>query len=81
MAKLPSPEEAAQEILRIFVLKFKIRAGGGLMAQNLIHLWQQRGMLIEDLNQGLDYAVRKGWIESSQDWDSFKLTEAGYSAA
>jgi hypothetical protein len=78
MAKIPSPEETAREILRVFVSDFNLRPGGGLMAQNLRSEWIKHGQHNEDLSPGMEYAIRKGWMEVSPEGDSYKLTEAGY---
>ena len=81
MATLPTPEETAREILKIFVGHFKCRAGDVLRVNNFLAVWHTRGLASEDFKPGMEYAVTQGWIEVQAGGESFKLTDAGFAAA
>jgi hypothetical protein len=80
-SKLPSPEETAREILKIFVEHFNGRPGRVLRLPNFLAVWHPRGLHHDDFKPGMEYAVSQGWIEVQTSGDSFKLTAAGFHEA
>jgi hypothetical protein len=82
MARMPTPEESARNVLRIFVSHFSGRPGWVLRWINLdAPTYKRRYLHYDDMGPGMEYAVKEGWIEALPDGDSFRLTEAGFAAA
>ena len=76
MATLPTPEENARTVLRIFKT-FGRRPGEVLMPNNLLAIATQEGLRSDDINQGLEYGYEKGWFEAGPN-GSIKLTASGF---
>jgi hypothetical protein len=76
MAKLPTPEKNAKELLSIFVFTINYRPGEVVLKQQLKSMWNGR---IEDLMSGLEYAVENSWIEALA--NGYKLTQTGFDLA
>ena len=82
MARMPTPEESARNVLRIFVGHFSARPGWVLRSINFEAANEKRRYLhYDDMGPGMEYAVKQGWIEALPDGDSFRLTEAGFAEA
>lgn len=81
MATLPTPDQAAREILSIFVAHFQLRPGKVLQINNFHTVWQSRGLQSEDFKLGMEFAAENGWVEVIGDGSSFRLTDAGFAKA
>ena len=68
----------ALKILEIVLSYFKRRPGEVLDLNNIIEVWNERGLDRAYLEPGLHYAEKKGWIEISNNGNSVKLTKMGY---
>lgn len=77
MAKLPTPDENGRLILEIYA-HFNSRPGHVLRANNFVAVAARRRLHMEDIQQGLEYAVSQNWIEETEN-GSLRLTDAGYS--
>lgn len=80
MATVPSPEESARKILKLFVVHFKGRAGHVLRPNNFNSVLHSYNIRESDFNEGMQYAIEREWIESSQG-QSYTLTQAGFDEA
>jgi hypothetical protein len=76
MAATPASEASARKILTLFVKQFSCEPGHVLVPNNLL----KRGLTEEELKKGLEFAIRKDWIEITRG-GQYKLTELGFSAA
>ena len=81
MAKVPSPEETAREILDIFVSRFKLRAGKALRIRDFNAVWHTLELHADDFKPGMEHAAVQGWVEVLPGGELFKLTDAGFTAA
>lgn len=75
MAKVPTPKESANLILQRFKINHR-RAGDMLLTGPLLMVFQQEGFTTEDLQNGLDYASERNWIEI--DNTTVFLTDQGF---
>jgi hypothetical protein len=75
MAKVPTPKESANLILQRFKISH-LRAGDMLLTGPLLMAFQQEGFTSEDLQNGLDYASERNWIEI--DNTTVFLTDQGF---
>jgi hypothetical protein len=75
MAKVPTPKESANLILQRFKINH-LRAGDMLLTGPLMMVFQQEGLSSEDLQNGLDYASERKWIEI--DNTTVFLTDQGF---
>lgn len=80
MAALPSAEDSARVILRIYVSHFNRRPGHVLSLNNFLCTIDKYDLRPEDFNNGLRFAINKGWL-SLESESSYKLTESGFSEA
>ncbi|HIE4123809.1 MULTISPECIES: hypothetical protein [Stenotrophomonas maltophilia group] len=80
MATVPSPEQSARKILKLFVEHFEARAGKVLRLSNFNSVIYDYDIKASDFNDGLQYALEKEWIEHSQG-QSYILTQAGFDEA
>ena len=78
MAKQPTPEKCAREILAIFVWHFGMLTGEVLRRKSFLTLWPQRGYRAKDFNAGLQFAIESGWLELLPDNNSYRLTRSGF---
>lgn len=76
MATLPTPEEKARTILKIFA-HFGSKPGHVLLPNNLVAYGANNRIEIKDIGEGLQEAKDRGWIEEST--NGVKLTDAGFS--
>ena len=76
MAELPTPEESARMVLKIYE-HFRTRPGEGLSTQNFLAVAADQGLNTNDLLDGLRYGDEKGWFENGPN-GSVRLTEAGF---
>ncbi len=82
MATLPQPEESALKILSIFVTHFNCRPNDVLAINNIRSAWLSSKWNIDDLKDGMEYAVEQGWVEIVDVKKmSFKLTDEGFKQA
>jgi pyrimidine deaminase RibD-like protein len=79
MAKLPTADETAREILTIFVEHFKCRPNDVLRINNFLAVWLPRGLATEDFGPGMELAIERGWVELVTQ-HSFRLTKDGFDA-
>ena len=78
MAKVPTPEDLAREVLDIFKEKGE-RAGNVMQSNILSQTWFAASDKVnEDLNIGLGYALDAGWLEETQDGLGYMLTDLGF---
>lgn len=75
MAVLPTPEENGRKILQIYS-HFNSRPGNVLRVSNLAAVGLRRRWLSSDLQQGLEFAIERGWIREKN--GGFELTETGF---
>lgn len=75
MAKVPTPKQSAIFILQHFKINH-LRAGDMLLTGPLLMAFQQEGFTSDDLQEGLDYASVRNWIEI--DNTSVYLTDQGF---
>jgi hypothetical protein len=74
MIQTPSDEEAAREILRIF-MEHRVSAGGALQRINFFKVRDAH------FQRGMNKAVEIGWIKRLRDRYKYELTEAGFAEA
>ena len=76
MATIPTPEETARQILKIFVdPPYRCRAGDVLQYRNFVGKIDNR-----DFDPGMQYAIQQGWIQDLGK-GSYKLTQTGFDEA
>ena len=74
MARMISDDEAAREILQVFI-RYQIRAGGTLRRNYFI---QVRDAIFQ---RGLNRAIEKNWVKiKTRDRYTYELTEDGLAA-
>lgn len=71
MMQPPSDEEAAREILRIFV-EHRVGAGNALQRTNFFSVRDAH------FQRGMNKAVEIGWIKRLRDRYKYELTESGF---
>lgn len=76
MANLPTAEDKARMVLRIFN-HFGKRPGGFLQNHNFLTVYQKLEMQWADVNDGLDEAAKRGWIQKDEQ-GFIRLTESGF---
>ncbi len=69
-------EDAGRLVLDIYS-HFKGKPGRALLANNFIAVAARRHINVADLQGGIDYATREGWIEEEPN-GSLRLTEIGF---
>jgi hypothetical protein len=79
MATLPTAEDAAKNILALF-LRHNSRPGDLLPREDLSCAFETMPWRDADLPPGISFAVGEGWIEQIANGD-FRLTDAGFGAA
>ena len=79
MERRPTAEDAARYVLSIFI-DHNPRAGHALGTDNFIEPFSRSGWGASDFNPGMEYAIKKNWIESDRA-DNFMLTDAGLAEA
>jgi len=77
MPSQSTDEENAQKILEIFA-HFDAEPGHELLITNFVAAGKRQRWEMTDLQQGLDLARKKKWIDYKE--GSFRLTEEGFSA-
>jgi hypothetical protein len=75
MAVLPTREENARKVLEIFG-QFNSRPGYALTVNNFVAVGARRRWEMADLQQGLEFALQKGWIREKS--RTFELTDTGF---
>lgn len=80
MATLPTDEDCARRVLRIYTEHFMLRAGEVLRTNNFMAYSAGHDFRTEDLTRGMAYAHQQGWIESLPN-DAYRLTDAGFAEA
>ena len=75
MAILPTREENAKKILQIYS-HFGSRPGYVLGVNNFVAVGVRRRWETSDLQQGLEFALERGWITEKN--GRFELTESGF---
>lgn len=78
MAKAPTPEKCAREILAIVIWHFGLLAGEVLQRKSFLALWAQRGYLPKDFKAGVQFAVDSGWLEQLPGDKAYRLTKSGF---
>ena len=76
MAALPTPEENARKVLKIFE-HFGAHPDETLSTQNFLAVAANQGLSTNDLLDGLRYGDAQGWFEDGPN-GSVRLTEAGF---
>jgi hypothetical protein len=75
MVVLPTKEENAHKILEIYK-HFASRPGHVLQATNFVAVGERRRWDMNDLQQGLEFSIERGWIAKRT--GGFELTESGF---
>jgi hypothetical protein len=75
MAVLPTREENAKKILEIY-RHFGSRPGHVLGVNNFVAVGARRRWEMVDLQQGLEFALQRGWIREKN--GGFELTQDGF---
>ncbi len=75
MASLPTKEDNGRKVLDIFA-HFNSRPGHVLRANNFVAVGARRRWEMSDLQQGLELALERGWINDKK--GGFELTEIGF---
>ena len=70
-----TPEKSARTILKIFAAR-KIRANEIVMTGALSMEFQKAGGRNAELADGLEYAIKQGWLEKTA--VAYRLTDSGY---
>ena len=78
MATQPTPEETGRLVLQIYA-HFDSRPGHALRANNFVAVAARRRVPVADVQRGLEYAAKMGWIEETEN-GSLRLTERGFEA-
>ncbi|MBF0515996.1 MAG: hypothetical protein HQK97_02600 [Nitrospirae bacterium] len=78
MATVPTPEDAARYILKIFKEKYGCRTGQALKFNNFMNCFNLQPWKEADLAVGMEYAVQQNWVEILPNGVSFKLTNKGF---
>jgi hypothetical protein len=85
MAKLPTPQDAAQFLISHMVSVWNGRPDNvfNFRMINVFRMENYKRFTGDEFTKGLEYAVEQGWLEptSNQQYPSFKLTTAGFDAA
>jgi hypothetical protein len=76
MATLPTEEQNGRLVLDIYS-HFHSRPGDVLRANNFIAVAARRHIRMADLQSGLNYAAKMGWVEETAN-GSLRLTNNGY---
>ncbi len=71
-------DEAAINILKIFVEKFDKEPGQVLLMNSINAHWTNYSDNFNDLNGGILYAFQNNWIDLKEQ-NIFKITDKGYS--
>jgi hypothetical protein len=79
MAKVPTAEDAARYILKIFIL-LNARSGDVLRINSFIMPFAKAPWQASDFEPGMEYAIEQGWVVSDSP-DSYHLTEDGFAEA
>lgn len=78
MATFPTPEECGRKVLDVFQ-DFGVRPGKFLPYGSLLARWTENSWAPEDLPIGIGYALDNGWIEQSEERETFLiLTQTGF---
>ena len=72
----PLSEDKGRLVLDIYS-HFRGEPGHALRANNFLAVAARRHIKVADLQDGIDYATRQGWIEDGPN-GSLRLTEAGF---
>jgi len=75
MARIPTADERAREILSILVYDVRMTLSDAIPPGPLRVCWEKRGHRVKDLWAGLDRAIELGWIAGE------RLTTAGFEEA
>jgi len=76
MAILRTPEENGKLVLQIYAY-FDSRPGHVLRSNNFVAVAGRRRIPIADIQDGLEYAAERNWIEQTEN-GSLRLTESGF---
>ena len=76
MAKLPTKEENAREVLKAFE-HFKVKPGEVLSPGNFTISGTQHDMKVSEVSSGLLYGFEQGWFEEGPN-NSVRLTDIGF---
>ena len=76
MATLPTREDNARKVLRIFK-HFGTRPGEGIGSNNILAMAAKWHWRIADMQDGLQYGLDNGWFKNGQNGYTL-LTETGY---
>ncbi len=78
MAKLPTMEESAKNLLQIFIKRNR-RPGECLLINVLQTDWNNAELEDKAFKEGLDYAIDQGWIEEKEINKLYCITDEGFS--
>jgi len=80
-AVLLTPALVASEILETLITDLKIRSDDYVYESALRIAFELRGLPIEDIRAGLEYAEQQGWLSYRPDMRVYMLTEKGFAQA
>ncbi len=75
-----TPEQSARDLMSIAVHSFQKEPGETLPIMSLASEFDDRQTDTEAFGQGIDYALRRGWltVESTNSLPRYTLTNNGY---
>lgn len=75
------PARTARVILKAAVQELRLKAGDFLYEPPLRIAFKFRGLQVEDIWAGLEYAKAQGWLRFEPSAGAYTLTKAGFEAA
>jgi hypothetical protein len=82
LAKIPAvPARVARDILESLVQDLKLRPGELVYERSLIVSFKSRGLTVQDIAAGLEYATQQGWLICDPVQGIYTLTQAGFRIA
>jgi|HubBroStandDraft_1064217.scaffolds.fasta_scaffold1173365_1 hypothetical protein len=80
MPQAVTAEEAAQQVLSVFVKTHRIVVGDSLTGLTIAMAFEDQGLNRLDMEPGMQYAIDEGWLELTPR-HSLLLTQKGFDAA
>jgi hypothetical protein len=80
MPREVTPEQAAQQVLSVFVKTHRIAIGDSLTGLTIAMAFEEQGLDRRDMEPGMQYAIDEGWLELTPR-RGLLLTQKGFDAA
>jgi hypothetical protein len=74
------PEQAAQQVLSVFVKTHRIAVGDSLTGLTIAMAFDDQGLNRLDMEPGMQYALDEGWLELTPR-HGLQLTQKGFDAS